>query len=207
MWTAESTHNRQAHSQGFERVGSRRSEYRGDETQEAAGTTEKPPARWHLVKLIGVMELLEMYVSTSLIAQSAQSFPSQVWTQILETQKQLKKMEDKWIWSEEDLKLGSLEAPRKIIDRLVNEGIFRPKIRRTDVRSYRALEEANLIEDGQKIDDLFLDGEAINPLAGETVMQPISREEVEEVEAELELLAGSLVDTWEARQEQPALDR
>ena len=161
----------------------------------------------HLVKVIGVMELLEMYASTSLIAQSAQNFPSQVWTQILETQKQLKKMEDKWIWSEEDLKLGSLEAPRKIIDRLVNEGIFRPKIQRTDVRSYRALEEANLIEDGQKIDDLFLDGEAINPLAGETVMQPISREEVEEVEAELELLAGSLVDTWEARQEQPALDR
>ena len=45
-------------------------------------------------------------------------------------------------WEEKNMKISSLEAPAKIVDRLLKKGIFRPKILRTNVRSYNMLEEA-----------------------------------------------------------------
>jgi hypothetical protein len=153
----------------------------------------------NLVKTIGIMQILEQYCKTSLTGQSSSMFPSQVFGCIIESQEVLQSLSQKWRWEEKDLKFSCLEAPTKIIQRLLEEGVYRPKVKRENVRNYKDLIEAGLLQEGEKIDDLFEDDEPVQPLAGESPMEPISQEDVDDIEAELELIAGSLVDTWRER--------
>jgi hypothetical protein len=160
-----------------------------------------------LAKFIGVVMLLEDYAKVSLTAQSSKFFPSQVLNKVAEAQEKLQALAQNWKWEEEDMKLARIEAPMKIITRLVEEAIYRPKIFRCNVRKYRDLEEAGLIAEDETIEDLFIDNEPVKALAGETAMEALTWEDVAEVEAELQDLAGDLVTTWEERQHLSELDR
>lgn len=121
-----------------------------------------------LIKLIGIMQIQEGYAAVSLVAQSSQFFPSQVWTEIQEAQEDLRKLIENWKWDEVGLRMSCTEAPKAIIRRLVEEGMYCPLVPRCNLRNYRQLEEAGLIGEGHKIDDLFLEnGDPIVPLAGD----------------------------------------
>ena len=104
--------------------------------------------RWsaNLVKTIGVVQLLEIYASTSLEAQQSTHFPTQVWTSINDAQKKLRDLAEKWTWSKESLKFSMIEAPSVIIDRLVDESIYRPKILQKNIlRKGQELRNAGLL--------------------------------------------------------------
>lgn len=132
-----------------------------------------------LVKPIGIMMLLEKYALTSVIAQSSKRFPSQVWHSILQTQAVLEMLAENWTWSEEDLRLSCVEAPKKVVQRIVETRMYRPKILRTNLKSRKDLEDANLIEQDQDFDDLFdEDDDPVRPLAGEVLMMAITQEDV-----------------------------
>ena len=162
----------------------------------------------NLVKLFGLMQLLELYAHASVLSQSSTSFPLQVWGKILTTQETLGSLTRLWKWEDEDLKLSCMEAPAVMIKRLVEERLYRPKIFQRNVRSYRDLEEAGLLADDEKISDLFLDdGEPVKPLAGEVIMEEITWEEVEQVEKELKQVSKKLLDTWKEKQKHVDLDR
>jgi hypothetical protein len=161
----------------------------------------------NLVKLFGMMQLLEKYAATSLVAQSSKFFPSQVYKKVDNTLRDLGALESQWVWEEEDMKMSCCEAPAKMISRLVDEQIYRPKVFRRNVRSYRDLEDAGLIDEEDTIDDLFEDDEPIKPLAGEILMKSITWEDVREVEVELQEIAGSLKDMWEEKQTRTNLDK
>ena len=64
-----------------------------------------------------------------------------------------------------------------------------------------------MIDDDQEIDDLFLDDEAVEPLAGEIIMRGLSNDELYKVEKDLSALAKSLLETWNEKQPIPELDR
>jgi hypothetical protein len=64
-----------------------------------------------------------------------------------------------------------------------------------------------LIEEDQEIDDLFLDEEAIEPLAGEIAMEELSDDKLVRVEMKLSSLAKSLLEIWDEKQPMPELDR
>lgn len=64
-----------------------------------------------------------------------------------------------------------------------------------------------MIEEDQEIDDLFLDEEAIEPLAGEIAMEELSDDKLVRVEMKLSSLAESLLEIWDEKQPMPELDR
>jgi hypothetical protein len=161
----------------------------------------------NLIRLIGIIQLLNKYAQVSLTAQSATYFPSQVLGKIQETQAYLRELSQSWSWEELRLVPAGIRAPASTIEQLVEEGLYVPEMTRGSIRSYRQLEEAGLIEEGQTIDDLFLNGEQIQPLAGDMCVEGCTEEMVKEEEAYLETLAGSIVDTWETRQTITELDK
>ena len=121
----------------------------------------------------------------SLTAQSSTNPPPAVWAKVLETQEELKSLGTVWAWKEMDLVISCTEAKRRVVDRLVRDSIYKPKVARANVRCYRELEEAGLINENEQIYDLFLDEESIKPLAGETLMDKLSEEDLANVEEEL----------------------
>ena len=161
----------------------------------------------NLVWLIGLQQILEKYTSMSLTAQSSTNPPPAVWAKVLETQEELRILGTIWVWKDEDLLISCTEAPRRVVDRLVRDSIYRPKVARANVRCYRDLEEAGLINENEQINDLFLDEESIKPLAGETLMDKLSEGDLANVEEELKEAAQSLVELWEERQIMPELDK
>ena len=64
-----------------------------------------------------------------------------------------------------------------------------------------------MIDEDQEIDDLFLDEEAIEPLAGEISMEELSDDKLVRVEKKLSSLAESLLEIWDEKQPMPELDR
>ena len=90
---------------------------------------------------------------------------------------------------------------------MVEEGIYRPKIFRSNVRNYKDLEEAALIEEDERIEDLFRDdGEPVKPLAGEIAKEELTWEDVKEVEEELQEAVGELLKVWKEKQQQTKPD-
>ena len=145
----------------------------------------------NLVKTIGVVQLLEIYASTSLEAQQSTHFPTQVWTSINDAQKKLRDLAEKWTWSKESLKFSMIEAPSVIIDRLVDESIYRPKILQKNIlRKGQELRNAGLLTENQKVKDLFGDdNETVIALAGEQLIIPITREDINVIEGKLSKFA------------------
>lgn len=161
-----------------------------------------------LLRLVGLVQLLEEYAYCSVISQSSHAFPSEIWSRVFEVQSHLQKLGQNWEWKETDLRLACTEAPSEIVKRLVEESSYRPKVFQNNVRNYKDLRDAGLIQDGQTISDLFLDdGESIEPLAGECRMSDIAWSDVQEVEEELSEFAQRLVDMWKEKQTVEELDR
>ena len=161
-----------------------------------------------LLKLIGIMQILDSYTKVSLCSQSSKFFPSQVFNVMLETKSKLMSLSDKWEWEDNDIRKANTEAPKKIVNRLIEESLYRPKIFRSNIRSYRSLEEAGLIAEDEKIDDLFdINGESIIPLAGEIMMEELTQADLLEVEKELQEITTNLVDTWKERFKLSKLDK
>ena len=126
---------------------------------------------------------------------------------MIKVQQELEELSERWEWEDEDMKLARIEAPLKTVLRMVEEGIYRPKIFRSNVRSYKDLEEAALIEEDEKIEDLFRDdGEPVKPLAGEIAMEELTWEDVREVEVELQEAVGELLKVWKEKQQLTKLD-
>jgi hypothetical protein len=182
----------------------------------------------------------------SLEGQYAKHFPTQVWESINMNKQELEMLSNSWIWGSkvrteknpksiqivQDLKYIDIEAPDKILDRLITEGTYRPKLLYKNVmRRGQELKEAGLLEEGEKVSSLFEGEEMVRALAGEIPMEvplpgrprrgedaslpgedgrgglgrPITREEVAEVETELEELCGSIVAEWDRRMIQTPL--
>ena len=162
----------------------------------------------HLLLAVGVCYILEIYADTSLEAQHSKHFPSQVWSWIKSAQDKLNKLKDKWVWSGEDVRKAGLEAPRKIVDRLKNEGRFEPKLNVKQVVNRQAeMRKCGLLLESENVTDLFLEEEQVRPLAGEIIMEEETTDEIiTEVETKLSTFAGNIHKLWTARQIQTSLE-
>jgi hypothetical protein len=127
------------------------------------------------------------------------------------------------------------EAPSTVKARLVEEGRYQPALKLKTLQRSRGLKESGLLQDGQRIKDLFDDeGEAIKPLAGEVVREVplqwrarrrggglfcardedgrsggtrlLTVEDVGAVEEELMMLSRDIIEEWDKRQTQTSLD-
>jgi hypothetical protein len=107
-----------------------------------------------------------------------------------------------------DLKMAGLEAPTKIVERLKSDGIFEPKLKKGQVvHRQKEMRESGLMQEDQKVDDLFLEEEQVVPLAGILVMEEETTEELEqEVLRALAKYAKSIHDEWMLRHVQSNLE-
>ena len=161
----------------------------------------------NLVKTVGVLELLEIYAETSLESQHASYFPTQVWTSILKSQSKLEDLASKWKWSNTDLKFSVVEAPTKILERLLSQSEYKPKVLEKNLRGRsNNLREAGLLDANEKVSDLFNDDEEVKPIAGVAVMSPISPEEIKQIEVKLQNLAADIGKEWKKRHKQSPLE-
>ena len=159
---------------------------------------------------IGLIQLLEIYASTSLEGQHSKHFPTQVWSKIKKSQEELKKLGEKWQWGETEMIYSAIEAPTKIIKRLRDEGRFEPKLKQKNlVRQQQMMRDSGLLEEEQKLKDLFNDdNEQIIPLAGEIIMEVETTEEmVKAVEVELSKYAKEIFTEWKKRHVQTNLEK
>ena len=162
----------------------------------------------NFVLVLGVLQLLEIYASVSLDAQHMKYFPTQVWTSIKRAQEKVKSQSETWVWSEDRLKFSVMEAPKTIVERLVMESRYEPKLLEKNVRRKgKELRESGLLEEGAKIDSLFVDEEQVKILAGEAYMNEISMEDVEVVVTKLSKFAKDIYETWEKRHIQTELEK
>lgn len=182
-----------------------------------------------LLLLIGLAQILVIYSEVSLDAQTADYLPSQVWDKIETKKAELRQLASNWKWSEFDLKFVDIEAPAKIVNRLQESGVYRPKVfERNVMRKGSELREAGLLQMGQHVSSLFEEDEMIVALAGETLMEVPARaggrrggsifgleeeqprvltQEDEELEkGRLEKICATLVKEWEKRMVRSELD-
>ena len=177
-----------------------------------------------LARLVGLGQIFELYCEVSLEGQFSNHLPSQVWNRVNQNRELVRELSENWMWGEKDLKFVEIEAPRKIIDRLQKEGIYRPNIFLKNVmRKGRELKEAGLLDEGNSVSSLFEDNVMVKALAGEiSVEVPAARRtrgdgdcdghlrnidegDIKVVEKELQALCKSIVEEWDIRMVQSPL--
>ena len=125
-----------------------------------------------LLLAVGLAQLLELYVVASVQSQHSRRFPTQTWSVVAEMREKVRALGVKWKWEEEELKYAGIEAPVKVKDRLVKDGLYRPSVSEASTRGSRVRRETNLVAEGGSISDLFdEEGESVIPLAGEVQME------------------------------------
>ena len=77
---------------------------------------------------VGVCQLLEKYTHTSLQSQHSRWFPAQSWNALSQINDEVESLRENWVWGKEDLKYAGIEAPEKVKDRLLSEGIYKPAL-------------------------------------------------------------------------------
>ena len=182
----------------------------------------------NLLLVVGLAQLLELYCTASLQSQHYKRFPTQAWKVVIAMREEVSRLKDKWTWCEEDLVYTGCEAPAKVVELLVKEGRYRPKVSLPQARGNRVRQAL-----GEKVQDIFNDdGEAVRALAGDACMEVplewrarrglytsalgedgrsgatrhLTVGDVREVLKELEGMAGDIVEKWGERQQQTSLD-
>ena len=163
----------------------------------------------NLLRTFGVMQLLELYASTSLEAQHAKHFPTQVWAQIKKVEKELDALSKKWEWSQEEMQYSVLEAPATIVKRLIEEGKYEPKLKMKNlIRKQQELKDAGLLSEEETLKDLFREDVQVIPLSGEVITEEeTTREMVKKVEKELVTYAIDITAEWKKRHIQTPLEK
>jgi hypothetical protein len=130
-----------------------------------------------LLRLVGLGMIMENYCEVSLEGQYSTHLPSQVWDSVIKNRAELELLAEDWTWGHKDLKYIDVEAPEKIVERLLETGIYRPKVLyKNIIRKGGELREAGLLEGDMKVTSLFEDEEMVLPLAGEIPMEvPVTR--------------------------------
>ena len=209
-------------------------EGRNKEAREVLAKLSKLRDPRQLLLTVGLAQTLELYTTASLQSQHYKRFPTQAWAVVMKMREEVRALGQNWVWEEKDLKYAGIEAPSKVKERLVTEGRYRPKVSEAQARGSRVRRDTNLLDEGQKVADLFdEDGESVVPLAGEVCMEVpliwrlrrgvhdpedqddgrgggtrhLTVEDVTGVEHELEELAKEVDKTWSERQEQTSMEK
>lgn len=203
-------------------------ERRNTRAKEIEGKLAKLRDPKFLLLLVGLSQVMELYCEVSLEGQYSDHLPSQVWELVVKNREKLRLLAEEWTWGWKDLKYVDIEAPDKIVKRLLEDGIYRPKVFQKNVmRKGRELREAGLLEEGQSVSSLFEEDEMVKALAGEILMEvpaavssrrrrptfededprKFSKEDEDSVKRILKGLCNSLVKEWDKRMVQSPLDK
>ena len=161
-----------------------------------------------LLRVVGLCMLLEIYAGTSLEAQGARRFPSQVWSRIKKDQQTLRMLAEKWEWGEQRLVKAGIEAPSVIVRRLKEESKYEHKLLKSQVvRRKEEMCSSGLLSEDQTLADLFEEEEQVVPLCGVVNMEEETTSElVKEVEKDLCRCASSIYEEWRRRHIQDPLE-
>ena len=175
-------------------------EMRNTEAKEYEQKMEDLRSSENFVLVLGILQLLELYATVSLDAQHCKYFPSQVWSSIKNAQSQLEALSQEWKWGEERLKFSVMDSPKVIVETLVSESRYEPKLLQNNVvRKGHELREAGILGEEDKVSCLFEDDEQVCALAGEVYMKEITSEKVSEIEGELSKIARAICAEWKRR--------
>ena len=106
---------------------------RNTEAKEYKKKMEDLRSSENFVQVLGILQLLELYAEVSLDAQHTKFFPSQVWSSIKNAQSQLEALSNEWKWSEQRLKFSVMDSPKAIVETLVSESRYEPKLLQKNV--------------------------------------------------------------------------
>jgi hypothetical protein len=210
-------------------------ERRNTEAREVLATLSKLRDPRNLLLAVGLAQLLELYTVASLQAQHSRRFPTQAWSVVMQMREKVAALGERWEWGQEELQYAGIEPPAVVKERLVKEGIYKPKVSEACARGNRVRKDTELLKEGEKVKDLFdEEGESVMPLAGEVAMsvplvwrarrgrglhggdeedgrsgatKNLTEEDVARVEEELQELARDIVETWLERQQQTSMEK
>ena len=186
-----------------------------------------------LLLLVGLAQLLEKYTVASVQSQHSKRFPTQTWSTIVEMREEVRAQARRWEWGEEPLVFAGIEAPVLVKERLVEKGVYQPKVTEAQARGSKVRQEANLLREGKRIKDLFNEeGESVVHLAGEASMEvplawrarrgqgvgeedgrggggggQLTQADVRSAEKELQGIAKDIIEEWDKRQQQSSLEQ
>ena len=82
----------------------------------------------HVLFVIGLMQILDIYAEASMGAQHATYFPTEVWSMIKVAKDDLWKLSENWEWKNSDLKLGQCGNQIILVSQIMSTGIDRPYV-------------------------------------------------------------------------------
>ena len=168
----------------------------------------------HILFVIGLMQILEIYAEASMGAQHATYFPTEVWAMIKAAKDDLKELAENWKWKESDLKLGQCGNPSLLVNQIMSTGIYSPHVsdsvirkNQTFLKTYHGV-DAHMDFGRYGPDDLFdEDDQIVIDLAGEMKVEKISDEVKMKVEKNLEKICKDLIKAWDERQSETELQK
>lgn len=82
----------------------------------------------NIAYLIGYVSLLQCFSEGSVAGQSGKHFATTIFESILKLERELQSLADEWKWNESSLRFTSIQPPKRIIEMMMNEGIFRVEL-------------------------------------------------------------------------------
>ena len=168
----------------------------------------------HVLFVIGLMQILEIYAEVSLSAQHANYFPTQVWSAIIAAKEELKKLSEQWEWVDKDLKLGQCGNPSVLVNQIMTSKKYTPHVSDSVIRKNQSFLKAfhgvdphldigrfgpeNLFDEEDKI---------VIDLAGQMELEKVSEEVKKSVEKKLVKICKDLLLAWDERQSETELQK
>ena len=185
-----------------------------DKVNKMNKTKRKMKDARHILLVIGLMQILEIYAEVSLSAQHSQYFPTQIWSVIKSAKAKLRSLSENWSWEDSNLKLGQCGNPSVLVNQIMSTGIYRPYVSDSVIRRNQSfLKSFHGVDPHMDIgrfgpDNLFdEDEQVVIDLAGDMKVENISENVKENVERNLEKICKDLLKAWDERQTETELQK
>ena len=168
----------------------------------------------HVLFVIGLMQILEIYAEVSLSAQHANFFPTEVWSVITAAKEKLRKLTTKWEWEDKFLKLGQCGNPSILVNEIMTRQTYTPHVSDNVIRKNQSfLKTFHGVDPYMDIgrygpENLFdEEDQIVIDLAGEMKVERVTEEMKKSVEKNLVKICKDLLNAWDERQTETGLQK
>ena len=168
----------------------------------------------HVLFVIGLMQILEIYAEVSLSAQHANFFPTEVWSVITAAKEKLRKLTTKWEWEDKFLKLGQCGNPSILVNEIMTRQTYTPHVSDNVIRKNQSfLKTFHGVDPYMDIgrygpENLFdEEDQIVIDLAGEMEVERVTEEMKKSVEKNLVKICKDLLNAWDERQTETGLQK
>ena len=153
--------------------------------------------------IIGICQIFEIYTKCSMSSQSSHSFPSTIQHEIIEAKNKIKELSHKWLWSDEDMIMSGIGAPRKLIREMLEKETYTPHVPTGSISKNKSIiVELYGEEEFQRLitedDETTIENDLPN-LAGFVCIENFDHDILYKCEQIMQSICSDIINEWEIR--------